>query len=79
MTRLDRVLDLLESYDRLSATALENYHNGLYKQMLFTELLTDLREKKTQLTQELIEHGCRRRINNEEIYTRTINRIRLQN
>jgi hypothetical protein len=24
MTRLERVLDLLESYDRLSATALEN-------------------------------------------------------
>ena len=44
MTRLDRVLDLLESYDRLSATALENYHNGLYKQELFTGLLTDLRK-----------------------------------
>lgn len=61
MTRLDRVLDLLESYDRLSATALENYHNGLYKQELFTGLLTDLRKKKEQLTKELIEHGCRRK------------------
>ncbi len=61
MTRLDRVLDLLESYDRLSATALENYHKGLYKQELFTELLTDLREKKEKLTKELIEHGCRRK------------------
>ncbi len=61
MTRLDRVLDLLESYDRLSATALENYHKGLYKQELFTGLLTDLREKKEKLTKELIEHGCRRK------------------
>ncbi len=61
MTRLDRVLDLLESYDRLSATALDNYHNGPYKQMLFTELLTDLRKKKEKLAKELTEHGCRRR------------------
>ena len=61
MTRLDRVLDLLESYDRLSATALDNYHNGPYKRELFTVLLTDLREKKEKLTKELIEHGCRRR------------------
>lgn len=33
----------------------------LIEQMLYTELLTDLREKKEQLTQELIEHGCRRK------------------
>lgn len=61
MTRLDRVLDLLESYDRLSATAFENYHKGLYKQEFFTGLLTDLRKKKEQLAKELIEHGCRRK------------------
>lgn len=59
MTRLERVLDLLESYDRLSATALENCY-GL-KQELFTGLLGDLREKKEKLTKELIEHGCRRK------------------
>lgn len=59
MTRLERVLDLLESYDRLSATALENYHG--FKQELFTGLLDDLREKKEKLAKELIEHGCRRR------------------
>ena len=59
MTRLDRVLDLLESYDRLSATALENCYG--FKQELFTGLLDDLREKKDQLTQELIKHGCRRK------------------
>ena len=61
MTRLERVLDLFESYDRLSATALENYHKGAYTKELLTILLTDLREKKEQLTSELIEHGCRRR------------------
>ncbi len=61
MTRLDKVLNLLESYDRLASAALENYHNGSYKQMLFTTLLTDLKEKKEKLTQELIEHGCRRK------------------
>jgi flagellar biosynthesis regulator FlaF len=59
MTRLDRVLDLLESYDRLSATALENCHG--FKQELFTGLLDDLRDKKEQLAKELIEHGCRRK------------------
>lgn len=59
MTRLDRVLDLLESYDRLSATALENCYG--FKQELFTGLLDDLREKKEKLTKELIEHGCRRK------------------
>ena len=59
MTRLDRVLDLLESYDRLSATALENCYG--FKQELFTGLLDDLREKKEQLAKELIEHRCRRK------------------
>ena len=59
MTRLERVLDLLESYDRLSATALENSYG--FKQELFTGLLDGLREKKEKLTEELIEHGCRRK------------------
>ena len=59
MARLERVLDLLESYDRLSATALANCHG--FKQELFTGLLEDLREKKEKLTEELIAHGCRRR------------------
>jgi hypothetical protein len=59
MTRLDRVLDLLESYDRLATTTLENCYG--FKQELFTGLLDDLREKKEKLTKELIEYGCRRK------------------
>lgn len=59
MARLERLLDLLESYDRLSATALENCPG--FKQELFTGLLEDLREKKEKLAEELIAHGCRRR------------------
>lgn len=52
MTRLDRVLKLLEDYDRLvyllSNKNLESY-------------LERLRVEKAKLTQELIEHGCRRK------------------
>lgn len=66
MTRLDRVLDLLESYNesynRLATIALENCCG--FKQELFAELLDDLKEKKEKkekLTKELIEYGCRRK------------------
>ena len=57
MTRLDRVLNLLDRYDNLLTTALNAYHNGTYG---FT-ILAELRQEKEQLTQELIEHGCRRK------------------
>lgn len=61
MTRLERTLDLLDSYDRLSATALENYFNSGCKRELLVTLQTDLRIRKAKLEKELIEHGCRRR------------------
>ena len=57
MDRLDRVLDLLNRYDDILSVALRAYHNGTYG---FT-ILADLRKEKEQLTQELIEHGCRRK------------------
>jgi len=58
MTRLDRVLDLLQKYDDILSVALRAYHhNGTYG---FT-ILADLREEKEKLTKELIEHGCRRK------------------
>lgn len=57
MTRLNRVLSLLNRYDNLLTTALNAYHNGTYG---FT-ILKQLRDEKEKLTQELIEHGCRRK------------------
>ena len=54
MTRLARVLNLLESYDELSANLLESHVYG-------KRLLAGLREEKEKLTKELIEHGCRRK------------------
>lgn len=56
MTRLDRVLNLLERYDRLAVAAL-TYRNETFG----CAILIDLRKEKAQLTQELIEHGCRRK------------------
>ena len=58
MTRLDRVLKLLEDYDDLAAIALNNYCVG----QDCRKMLIYLRKEKEQLTQELIEHGCRRGI-----------------
>lgn len=52
MTRLDRVLDLLERYDKLASLNVSIF--GIIK-------LEELRIEKDQLTQELIEHGCRRK------------------
>ena len=57
MTRLDRVLDPLNRYDDILSVALRAYHNGTYG----LTILADLRKEKTRLTQELIEHGCRRK------------------
>ena len=57
MTRLDRVLKLLEEYDDLVAVAFQNYCIG----QDCRKMLTYLRQEKEALTQELIEHGCRRK------------------
>ena len=57
MTRLDRVLNLLDRYDILLTTALNAYHNGTYG----IAVLAQLKAEKEQLTKELIEHGCRRK------------------
>ena len=57
MTRLDRLLKLLEEYDDLAAIALNNYCVG----QDCRKMLTYLRAEKEKLKQELIEHGCRRK------------------
>ena len=57
MTRLDRVLRLLEDYDDLVAIAFNNYCIG----QDCRKMLEYLRLEKAKLRQELIEHGCRRK------------------
>ena len=57
MTRLDRVLNLLQKYDDILSVALRAYCNGTYG----LTILADLRQEKEKLTQELIKHGCRRK------------------
>ena len=57
MTRLDKILELLEKYDDLASVALRAYSNSTYGLLM----LEELRKEKEQLTQELIEHGCRRK------------------
>ena len=56
MTRLDRVLTLLDDYDALIDSVTDDYMKKLiaYK-------LDAMRKEKEALTQELIEHGCRRK------------------
>ena len=56
MTRLDRVLSLLEAYDELIDIAIAD---EVCKYL--TPHIDAMREEKEALTQELIEHGCRRR------------------
>ena len=60
MTRLDRVLTLLNKYDSLVEVtlALPSDHED---KMVGLDLLASLRKEKEKLTQELIEHGCRRK------------------
>ncbi len=60
MTRLDRVLKLLEDYDDLAEAALCDILDCEDTIRSFA-CLTSLRSEKEKLTQELIEHGCRRR------------------
>lgn len=57
MTRLDRVLKLLERYDYL---VLQLFCDDVEKDYAWYHL-EYLRKEKEQLTQELIEHGCRRK------------------
>ena len=57
MTRLDRVLELLERYDSLVSNLITAYHNGKCGWVI----LGELRVEKEKLAQELIEHGCRRK------------------
>ena len=58
MTRLDRVLKLLEDYDKLADLVIDE------EEMYWSDtpsILNELRKEKEQLTKELIEHGCRRK------------------
>ena len=55
MTRLDRILNLLNEYDDNLEHCLQDDDTVGY----FT--LDSLRKEKEALTKELIEHGCRRR------------------
>ena len=56
MTRLERVLDLLERYDEITQAAV-NSCSGI----LAHRVAAKLQEEKEKLTKELIEHGCRRK------------------
>lgn len=56
MTRLDRVLSLLEAYDELIDLAISN---DVCEYL--APHIEAMREEKEKLTQELIEHGCRRK------------------
>ena len=58
MTRLDRVLKLLEDYDDLAVIALSK---PCPDKQWCEPMLAYLRKEKEALTQELIEHGCRRK------------------
>ncbi len=55
MTRLERILDLLEKYDRLAAIGVDCLDGDLG-----VLELKELREDKAKLIKELVEHGCRR-------------------
>ncbi len=56
MTRLDRVLTLLDDYDALIDAVVSDEVRKCIAQKL-----EGMRKEKDQLTQELIEHGCRRK------------------
>ena len=59
MTRLDRVLKLLEDYDKFALAQLVRDAKTL--EVKDFDILIALRKEKKLLTQELIEHGCRRK------------------
>ena len=60
MTRLDRVLNLLDRYDYMVDVAL-SVPGSMEDKMVVSSMMMPLRQEKDQLTQELIEHGCRRK------------------
>ena len=55
MTRLERIIKLLDRYDSLAAAGVKS-HNSSFGEVV----LEELRQEKEKLTKELIEHGCRR-------------------
>ena len=59
MTRLDRVLKVFHDYDVLITLILNN--EGKYFDTVERAVLDSIRDDRDQLTQELIEHGCRRK------------------
>ena len=59
MTRLDRVLKVFHDYDVLITLTLNN--DGKYFDTVDRAVLESIRDERAQLTQELIEHGCRRK------------------
>jgi hypothetical protein len=59
MTRLDRVLKLLEEYDKFALAQL--VRDEKTREVKDFDTLVELRKEKAKLTQELIEHGCRRK------------------
>lgn len=56
MTRLDRIISILDRYDKLVSIYIDSTDTTISKIQL-----DRLREDKTILIEELIEHGCRRR------------------
>ena len=56
MTRLDRVLNIFDRYDKLVSIYIDPSDTTISKREL-----DELRRDKDALTQELIDHGCRRK------------------
>ena len=56
MTRLDRILNIFDRYDKLVSIYIDPSDKTISKRELY-----ELREDKDSLIQELIEHGCRRK------------------
>ena len=56
MTRLERLLHLIERYDGFAAAGVESHKDSELGKLM----LKELREEAKQLKQELIDHGCRR-------------------
>ena len=60
MTRLERILNLLDRYDYIVDVAI-SIPGVMEGKMVVRSMLMPLRQEKEALTQELIEHGCRRK------------------
>ena len=56
MTRLDRVLNIFDRYDKLISIYIDPSDTTISKRQL-----DKLREDKDVLIQELVKHGCRRK------------------